>query len=437
MSNGTSHHPHTNALIEAGKLRAQDEPEMQKMLHGAQLSSRVFNPEVEPEHDTSALCECPVHKYWKRKIDRLDVHEAWSKAVMYPGEKSYHDFAHLRFFNNNPYSEIVSSYAPNGIALYGIPRPDPQFHSRFIEQTVALDSSLNAKAQAAVQALEPSFNIWELERLESLVSDISPTRHLSTDGDENIDKPSKRTSIRKVLSVKTPDERSADRMKKKLACSSELRSDILKEEDGRWQYDTDRRIVVAYQENVGINVAGIRTHKPLQYLHLLRAGYFEPIPVAWQGQASSPLRFTIDSAAGWRGITPAWRGYKTTAEERLYWVLNHRERGGDVIKPDLVREFDMATARIASAVEPHPRYHSPDDICHEHNFGPYTNQVKVPFRLGYTPKAPRDETMILLDGSGSMDFHPVRPNYDKYLVTGYSKSNQPKSKGNNQSLNCF
>jgi hypothetical protein len=37
--------------------------------------------------------------------------------------------------------------------------------------------------------------------------------------------------------------------------------------------------------------------------------------------------------------------------------------------------------------------------------------------------------MILLDVSGSMDFDPVRPNYNQYLITGYSRSTQPKNKG--------
>jgi len=33
-----------------------------------------------------------------------------------------------------------------------------------------------------------------------------------------------------------------------------------------------------------------------------------------------------------------------------------------------------------------------------------------------------------LDVSGSMDFDPIRPNYDQYMITGYSKSTQPKNK---------
>ena len=37
--------------------------------------------------------------------------------------------------------------------------------------------------------------------------------------------------------------------------------------------------------------------------------------------------------------------------------------------------------------------------------------------------------MILLDVSGSMDFDPLRPKYNKYLITGYEASTQPKNKG--------
>jgi hypothetical protein len=432
MSSGSSHRPHTNALIEASKVRARDETAMQKMLHSAQLAGRVFNPEVEPEHETTELCDCPVHTYWKRKIERLDLHETWSQAVMYPKEKSYHEFTHLRLFKNNPYSEVMSSYAPNGSALYGIPRPDPHYHARFIEQTIELDASLNAKAQAAVQALGPSFNIWELEQLESLVSNMSHSRRLSTDAEGTAEKSSKRSTIRKAFSVKSSDERTAGQIKKKFHGSFELRTEIIHEENGRWQDDTDRQIVADYQEKVGMvrQVAEIRTHKPQQYLHLLRAGYFEPIPVVWQDQASGPLGFTIDGAAGWRGITPAWRGYTNNAEERLYWVLNHRAGSGDVVKPNLIREFEMATARMALAEEPNPQYYTPDDICHDNLSSVYSKQVKAPFILGYTPKKPTDETMILLDSSGSMDHNPVRPEFNKYLVTGFSKANQPKNKGN-------
>jgi hypothetical protein len=192
--------------------------------------------------------------------------------------------------------------------------------------------------------------------------------------------------------------------------------------------------VAAYQEKVGMTkkIADLRLRRPIQYLHLLRAGYFEPIPVAWAGQASNPLKFSIEAASGWRGITPMWRGYEDTAEERLYWVLNHREGSvGMRMKPDFISEMDMARARMASAVEPPPEYFSPNDTCHlQHTSPGYSKQVMPsPFRAYDRPEVPTDDTMILLDVSGSMDFEPVRPNYNQYLITGYSRSTQPKNKG--------
>lgn len=179
-------------------------------------------------------------------------------------------------------------------------------------------------------------------------------------------------------------------------------------------------------------IADLRARAPTQYLHLLRAGYFEPIPVDWAKRASNPLKFSIEAAGGWRGITPQWRGYEDTAEERLYWVLNHREgSAGTRIKPDMISTMDMARARMASAVEPPPAYFSENDICHvQHTSKGYSKQVMPPpFRPFDAPEVPTDDTMILLDVSGSMDFDPVRPNYDEYLITGYSHSTQPKNKG--------
>lgn len=37
--------------------------------------------------------------------------------------------------------------------------------------------------------------------------------------------------------------------------------------------------------------------------------------------------------------------------------------------------------------------------------------------------------MVLLDVSGSMNFDPIRPIYNQYLITGYTPSIQPKNKG--------
>jgi hypothetical protein len=431
-SSDTSRRLHENPLTRAANIRAQDEHEMQKMLHSVQLSSRIYNPEIEPEHETHLLCECPVHKYWKRRLDRLDVHEMWSKAVLYPGEKLYHDFAHLRLSNNNPYSNVMTSYALAGSSMYGIAKPDPQLHAKFIQQTLALDSVLNEKAQAAVQLLEPAFNIWELEQLESLVSNMSLTRRLSTDGELPGERSSKRSSFRKALSVRSSDERTACKIKKRLAGSFELRNEILKEEKSRWQDGIDRQIISTYQEHVGIAraVSEIRTQRPIQYLHLLRAGYFEPIPVAWQSQASNPLRFRIDASAGWRGVTPAWRGYKDMAEERLHWLLNHRARSQSATKQDLISELQLARERISSAVAPNSRYHSPDDICrNQYPREGYSNQISQPNEHNYSVRSPTDETMILLDVRGAMDFSPLQPNYNQHLITGFSKVNQPKNKG--------
>jgi hypothetical protein len=164
-----------------------------------------------------------------------------------------------------------------------------------------------------------------------------------------------------------------------------------------------------YQDKVGMTskIAHLRYHQPIQYLHLLRAGYFEPIPVAWAGTASNPLKFSIEATSGWRGITPQWRGYEDTAEERLYWVLNHRERvTGTRMKPDFISAIDMARARMASAVEPLPQYYDANDTCHiQHTASRYSKQVMpAPFRAYDRPEMPTDDTMILLDVSGTMDF---------------------------------
>lgn len=429
-SSHESRKPFTNSVISAAVLRAHDEHEMQTTLHNVQLSSQIWNPEIEPEHETTHLCDCAIHKYLKRKIDRLEVQELWSKAVMYPGEKHYDDCTHLRLFDNNPYSEVTSPYGFRGATLLGNEKPDPSNHAEFLHQTIALNTSLNAKARIAVQTQEPSFSIWELEHLESLVKASKP---------DDSETKSKRSKFREAFQVKNADEKAAERMKKKFSGGFELRESILTEENGRWQNDYDRQIVAEYQKTLGVasKVQELRTRQPRQYLHLLRAGYFEPIPMTWSEPAiSNPLRFTIDPAVGWRGITPAWRGYVNIAEERLYWILSNRDSGGVVIKPDIVSALDMAKVRMASAVDIPPVYSYADDTtCHVQNTSHgYSKQVKSPFKPG-TPISPEDETMVLLDVSGSMDFAPARPKYNQYLITGYAKTSQPKNKGNSHPNN--
>lgn len=139
---------------------------------------------------------------------------------------------------------------------------------------------------------------------------------------------------------------------------------------------------------------------------------------------------------GWRGITPTWRGFEDTAEERLYWVLNHREgASGPVMKPDLISAMDMARARMESAVEPPPVYFSDSDICRKSKSDGYSKQVMpAPFRAWDRPETASDDTMILLDVSGSMDFDPIKPVYDQYTITRYTTSTQPKNKGQSQFL---
>ena len=230
---------------------------------------------------------------------------------------------------------------------------------------------------------------------------------LSTDGGEQ--RPGKSSwlsSLRKSIGLSTSAEKAVARTGRIVDSGRELRDAILAEEEGRWPDGQWRYIVAVYQDKVGMTkkIADLRTRKPIQYLHLLRAGYFEPIPVAWADQASNPLKFSIEAAAGWRGITPAWRGYEDTAEERLYWVMNHREGStGTRLKPDFISAMDMARARMATAVEPPPEYYDATDACNtEHTSSAYSKQVMSPPFVAYDrAEVPTDDTMILLDISGS------------------------------------
>jgi len=451
--------PHTNAVIEAGNVRARDEQNMQNMLQSVQLAYHIYNSDVEPEHDSDFYCNCAIHQYKRRKINRLGVQDMWSKAVMYPGEKAYHDCYQTTFFTSNPYRfRVISPYGINVSAYYRIQTPNPRYYTMSVQQTIQLNAALNAEAQAAINAKEPPFNIWKIDQLDSSMSNMTiattssgqvddkkrPVEKGSTEKRQSIAgpftnsntegaKPSKFAGLKKAFSIKSSEEKAAARTEKMSARGRELRNTILEEEYGRWPDQEWQQIVAAYQEKVGMTrkIADLRARHPTQYLHLLRAGYFEPIPVAWANLASNPLKFSIEASAGWRGITPAWRGYEDTAEERLYWVLNHREGSvGTRMKPDIISAMNMARARMASAVEPPPAYYSANDTCHlQHTSEGYSKQVMpAPFRAFDALEVPTDDTMILLDVSGSMDFDPVRPNYNKYLITGYSGSTQPKNK---------
>lgn len=80
------HRHHTNAVVQAGNIRARDEQEMQNLLQSVQLAYRIYNSDIEPEHDSDYYCNCAIHQYKRRKMNRLGVQEMWSKAVMYPGQ---------------------------------------------------------------------------------------------------------------------------------------------------------------------------------------------------------------------------------------------------------------------------------------------------------------------------------------------------------------
>lgn len=453
------HRPYTNPVIEAGHVRARDEQQMQLLLQNVQLAYRIYNSDIEPEHETDYYCSCRIHQYLGAKINRLPVQKMWADAVMYPGEKFYHDCYQNSFFSSNPYQYRVVS--PYGITAFSrnsaFQQPSARNHAMAVQQTIQLNARLNAEAQSQIDAMEPSINIWEVDSLDTSMSKLSVTGSSgqvdekgrpiekpsagkrasiagpSTSSNGESSKPSKFAGLKGALGIKSSEERAAIKSEKKEMHARQLRNYILQEEQGRWPDPEWRQIVAAYQEKVGMTrkIADLRMRQPIQYLHLLRAGYFEPIPVAWANLASNPLKFTIEAAAGWRGITPAWRGYEDTAEERLYWVLNHREGSvGMRMKPDIMSAMQMARARMASAVAPPPDYYSPTDICHiQHTSEGYSKQVMpAPFRPFDAPEVATDDTMILLDVSGSMDFEPLRPNYNQYLITGYSKSTQPKNK---------
>jgi hypothetical protein len=457
---------HTNPVIEAGRFRAHDEQQMQQALQDLQYEYRIYNSDIEPEHETEYYCNCSLHQYQRLKWRRLPVQERWNRAVMYPGEKSYHDNPSGGpfqggntglLFNGNPYQTRISMtpfgnrWLSGGYTdRWGVPivrRPVPGCYTQWIRQVIALNNQLNQEAQMKINAKEPKEDIWApkpLEGMEDLsledsasvppeksngkVSEKGSSRRDSKapNGKEK-EKKSKFASFKKAMGVKSAEEKAEE-------LASGLREAILAEEYGRWPDDQWRQIVKIYQDKVGMTrkIAELRARQPIQYLHLLRAGYFEPIPVAWALQASNPLKFTIESVVGWRGITPNWRGYEDLAEERLYWVLNHREGSmGTRMKPDFISEMNMAMERMAKAVEPPPLYYSPDDTFRQQHISTeYSRQVMpAPFRAYDRPETANDDTMILLDVSGSMDFQPVRPCYNEYFITGYTNSQQPKNRG--------
>ena len=61
---------------------------MQNVLQTVQLANRIYNSDIDPEHEYDGYCSCSIHQYKRLKIGRLPVQKMWSKATLYPGQHS-------------------------------------------------------------------------------------------------------------------------------------------------------------------------------------------------------------------------------------------------------------------------------------------------------------------------------------------------------------
>ena len=233
------------------------------------------------------------------------------------GEKAYHNaYMYGRnnmLFTSNPYINRVVS--PYGYQQYRSnwawgyqQRPVPKYHARAIHQTISLNNQLNRDAQASIDAKEPQHNIWKEDELHESLENmhLGDKKRLSSIASASNQsesarpaepaKSSKLSSFRKSIGIKSSEERAVSKVEKGVAKWTALRNGILAEEDGRWPDEQWRELVMNYQAKVGMSnkIAELRDKSPTQYLHLLRAGYFEPIPVAWANQNSNPLKFSIE-----------------------------------------------------------------------------------------------------------------------------------------------
>ena len=257
---------------------------------------------------------------------RINAHDSVGEKSYTDSKGNYNGYGGggVGLFSRNPYQlRVVSPYGYNNWGWGGPLRPSPDYHAKAIHQTIALNNSLNREAEAYVNAQEPKQNIWDADGgLEAAISSLGLDDNKLADDSKrrSLSEASRLSSFRKSIGMKSSTERAVAKANKAVSQGVQLRELILVEERGRWPDAQWHQLVLSYQDKIGMTkkVAALRREFPIQYLHLLRAGYFEPIPVAWANQASNPLKFTIEAAAGWRGITPAWRGYEDTAEERLY-----------------------------------------------------------------------------------------------------------------------
>ncbi|KAJ7757639.1 hypothetical protein B0H16DRAFT_1824059 [Mycena metata] len=383
---------HTNVVIEAARIRSLDEQEMQNQLQAAQYDAAIQNTTprlgvlakpVDTDGPNGTACQHTISGPLPFDILRN-----------YDDSYGGNDTSVFGMFLCNPYqSSVVSPFGPAWGRSYR-PVPVASYHMTAIHQTIDLNRRLNDQAQRIVDAVEPKARIWDaLPTDKKASSDVRKETFLS--------------ELRTIVSGKAQARAEAQVLIRTLAQS------ILDEEAGRWPDQTTRDIVANYRTKTGMvnKIKLLRDAQPIQYLHLLRVGYFEPIPVAWADQVSNPLKFSIE-AGDHSGVARGTSGVR--------------------MKPDVISEMNMARDRMASAVEPPTEYFSSDDQCHvQHKTDSdgYSKQVlPKPFHAYDLPETPNDDTMILLDVSGSMDYDPVRPVYAKYLITGYEPSSQPRNK---------
>ena len=185
-----------------------------------------------------------------------------SLTPFYPlGEKAYNDCYQTSLFSSNPYRyRVLSPYGNSATSFTNVMQsPRPQYHATSVQQTIRLNAALNAEAQSAINAKEPSFDIWHIDELDSSMSKLNISDTSSSQVDEKgrpLEKGSseKRQSVsgflekgnaaaakssrfagfKKALAMKTPEEKAASNREKMSARSRELRDAILAEENGRW-----------------------------------------------------------------------------------------------------------------------------------------------------------------------------------------------------------
>ena len=58
---------------------------MQNWLQQLQYSNRIYNSEIEPEHESDFPCNCSIHQFMRAKWSRCPVQDSWNEAVLYPG----------------------------------------------------------------------------------------------------------------------------------------------------------------------------------------------------------------------------------------------------------------------------------------------------------------------------------------------------------------